>query len=135
MTELTGVVHDGSAFVAVGAAGRSARVLTSDSGAGWAPDRRTVPDDAPPFRAVFALRPPTDPDATQVLGGPPAPPPAIYAVGPAAGQDCATAWRRDEHAWVPEPLGCHGVPTALLRLADGRIAAVSGTTLLLRRRP
>ncbi|MEV6930755.1 hypothetical protein AB0M46_40570 [Dactylosporangium sp. NPDC051485] len=131
-TELTDVVHDGSAFVAVGAAGRSALVLTSDNGSIWAPDRRGVPAGALPWRAVFALRPPTGRGEPMVLGGPAAPPPAVYAVGPAAEHDCATAWRRDEGAWVAEPLGCHGVPTALLRLPDGRIAAVSGTTLLLR---
>ncbi|MEV0563632.1 hypothetical protein [Dactylosporangium sp. NPDC050588] len=127
--ELTGVVHDGSAFVATGAGpGGDAVVLTSADGVTWQRDPRTVPAGARPFRSVYALRSPARPEFD--LGGPPAPPPSVYAVS--ADGECATVWRRDPDAWVAEPLGCHGVPTSLAQLADGRVAAIGGTTLWLR---
>nr|BFE58281.1 hypothetical protein GCM10020063_028070 [Dactylosporangium thailandense] len=118
LTELTEVVHDGELFLAIGAAADgTAQVLTSADGAIWNTDTAALPKGTGLLQTI------------QVLG-----PGQVYAVGRAgAGEQCATAWHRESAAWRPEPLGCHGTPTALLKLADGRFAAVGGTTLWLRK--
>jgi hypothetical protein len=128
---LTDVVFDGAELIAIGTAPTGGPiVLTSTDGQTWQPDTRALPPHiTQPFRALFVLRAPSSGFA---LGGPQPPLPPVYAVGETE-SGCAAVYRRDTTAWVAESLGCHGVPTSLLRLRDGRLAAAGGTTLWLRR--
>jgi len=116
LTELTDVVYDGNRFVAIGAAtDGTARVLTSADATAWNTDNAALPPGTRPLQAITVLR------SGQIL-----------AISQAASGQCTTAWHRDSLTWTPEPLGCHGAPTALLELADGRVVAAGGTTLWLR---
>src|SRR5262249_20396266 len=45
---------------------------------------------------------------------------------------CAQAWVLTAGAWHAEDLGCHGVASTAIELADGRIAAVYWYNLFLR---
>ncbi|BBH70444.1 hypothetical protein ACTI_71290 [Actinoplanes sp. OR16] len=124
------VVHDGNGFVALAETGGGPLVLESRDGLTWTPDERPLPATGP-LSAIFELSPPELRDR-MVLGGPPSPSPMVFAAGPADAAGCANVYRRDATAWVAEPLGCHGAPSALLALRGGRIAAAGGGTLWLR---
>jgi hypothetical protein len=130
---VTDVTWDGTVFVALAEPDRDGAgpvVLTSAGGARWTVDERVAPAAGALTGVVALIRP--DDDRGMVLGGPPAPPPMVFAVGSPGESGCASVFRRDATAWVAEPLGCHGSPSALLALPDGRIAAAGGDTLWLR---
>jgi hypothetical protein len=122
-------VHDGERFVALGGANGDVRgpalVLTSTDGRTWRQD-----DAGADTRMITA--------ATVLPGGDLL---AVSSTGEERESDesggtreCASAWlaTRDGR-WTSEDLGCHGVPTSLAVLADGRVAAVHWTTLFLRK--
>ncbi|GIF45953.1 BNR repeat protein [Asanoa ferruginea] len=125
--QLAVLLHDGHRFVALGGADGDIRgaalVLTSADGTAW---QREDPD-ARMLTAATAL-----PDGTVV---------AVGSTGEERDSDeaggtreCAAAWlRSDAGTWTREELGCDGVPTSLVRLRDGRVAAVHWTTLFVRR--
>jgi hypothetical protein len=122
---LNSVVRTGRRYLALGAVdgnlGSPALVLASADGSRWAVDR-TVAAAGVPYLAT----------ALATSDG------VVFAVsGMGRGSDgpdrlCATAWRLAAGAWTAEPMGCHGLPTSMVALADGRIAAVYSHTLYLR---
>ncbi|GAA1862408.1 exo-alpha-sialidase [Asanoa iriomotensis] len=127
--QLWALVHDGHRFVALGGADGDVRgaalVLTSTDGRSWQRDDTAAEADARMIRTAVAL-----PNGDLL---------AVTSTGEEARSDesggtreCASAWRSSQQTWTREDLGCHGVPTSLTVLADGRIAAVHWTTLFLR---
>lgn len=128
--QLTAVVGWSGGFTAVGGsglAGGTPVVMNSPDGRTWTADPAPAKAGAQWLRAAVAL-----PDGTIL---------ASAGTGRSAGRtpdtECATAWRRAGPGvpggrWTAEPLGCHGVPTALTALSDGRVAAAFWGTLWLR---
>jgi hypothetical protein len=124
------LVHDGDRFVALGGAEGdtrgSALVLTSRDGLAWRRDDAAARADARMITAAVVL-PGGDLIAVSSTG-------EERESDEAGGtRECASAWLVTRAGgWTPEDLGCHGVPTSLAVLADGRVAAVHWTTLFLR---
>lgn len=125
-TQLSAVVATGGGFTAVGRryATMSAVVLDSTNGNRWSVDRSAAEAGAHALAGAVAL-----PGGTLL---------AAAATGSATGsrsdQQCAAAWRRaPSGVWTQQNLGCHGIPTALAVLSDGRIAAAFWHTLWLSR--
>ncbi|WIM93200.1 hypothetical protein ACTOB_005172 [Actinoplanes oblitus] len=127
---LTSVVFNGVELVATGTASTGGPVvLTSTDGVSWSQDSHPLPLGLlRPFGSLFTT---AAPSSAFVLGGPAEPPPPVYAVSETQ-SGCGAVYQRSSTAWIEEPLGCHGAPTSLLRLSDGRLAAAGATTLWLR---
>ena len=122
---LHSVVRTGRRYLALGAVdgnlGSPALVLASADGSRWEVDHAAARAGVPYLGTAVAT-----PDGIVY---------AVSAMGRGSdGPDrlCATAWRLAAGAWTAEPMGCHGLPTSMVALAGGRIAAVYSHTLYLR---
>jgi hypothetical protein len=128
---LTAVAGWSGGFTAVGgstASGGDPVVLDSPDGRAWTADPAPARAGAQWLRAAVAL-----PDGTVVASAG-----TTASAGSYDARACATAWRRAGGTggpWTKEPLGCHGVPTALTALSDSRVAAAFWGTLWLRTPP
>lgn len=123
--QLWSVVHGAAGYVALGGVDGELRsaalVFTSPDGVHWQRDEAAAQAGARLITAAVAT-----PDGT------------VYAVSgngvnaPVENEQCATAWRFADGRVSGEDLQCHGIPTALAPLPDGRVAAVHWGALFLR---
>jgi len=123
------LLHDGKRFVALGGTDGDIRgpalVLTSTDGRTWQQDdagtdtRMITAATVVPGEGLLAVSSTGEERESDESGGT---------------RECASAWLATrDGTWTGVDLGCHGVPTSLAVLADGRVAAVHWTTLFLRK--
>jgi hypothetical protein len=124
-TGLSGVVYNGTAFVALGGVDRDttsdALAFQSSDGLTWL--RQELPVGMHRVQTSLATRLGAVVAFVQARPG---------GKGTRPDQQCAQAWVLTGGAWHAEDLGCHGVASTAIELADGRIAAAYWYNLFLR---
>lgn len=124
----TALVHDGKRFVALGMVlldekSTAAWALTSADGATWHRDPSLEPAMARGFYAATAL---SDGRIATTSGGS-----AASAPPPKPG-GCTSVFFLGGPSVIEERLGCNPIPTSIVQLKDGRLAASIGQHLWLR---